>query len=385
MFYTLHLQLTCMISKDEILRLLREDPDFRKQVEEILGIDVIRSEYQEMRKTLAEIVASLRALTESSMAQAEAQKRMADGMTKLEEKMAELAEAQRKTQEALLKLEDRTSKLEEKMAELAEAQRKTQEALLKLEDRTSKLEEKMAELVESQRRMQEAFLKLEDRTSKLEEKMAELAEAQRKTQEALLKLEDRTSKLEDTTSKLEAKMVELAEAQRKTEEALAIMTQSLTQVKKGQEELAMKVERMEKTVSNIGKRWGEDYEELVRGFFRDFVDQEGLDFSYVNRFTYKDKDGKYGKKGARYEVDILAKNGKVYLVEVKSFAENDDIEWFDVKTDVIIDVLGIKNFVKLFLAVSVDKDALETAKDLGIRLVYGDVYERKKSTSDSEL
>ncbi|MEM1859927.1 MAG: microtubule-binding protein, partial [Metallosphaera sp.] len=113
--------------------------------------------------------------------------------------------------------------------------------------------------------------------------------------------------------------------------------------------------------------------------------QEGLDFSYVNRFTYKDKDGKYGKKGMRYEVDILAKNGKVYLVKVKSFAENDDIEWFDRKTDVIIDVLGIKNFVKLFLAVSVDKDALETAKDLGIRLVYGDMYERKKSTSDSEL
>ncbi|WP_238025889.1 DUF3782 domain-containing protein, partial [Metallosphaera javensis (ex Hofmann et al. 2022)] len=222
----------------------------------------------------------------------------------------------------------------------------------------------------------EAQRKSEERMSKLEEKMMELAEAQRKTEEAQRKSEERMSKLEE-------KMMELAEAQRKMEEVLGTLTRTVGQLTEEMRQMRRDMERMNRTLDSIGRRWGLDYEELIRGFFSDFVKQEGLDFTYVNKFTYKDSTGKYGKKGLKYEIDILAKDDKVYLVEVKSFAEEDDVEWFDRKSDVVIDVLGIKNFVKLFLAVNTTEDTVKVAEELGIRMIYGGIIEERKRESST--
>ncbi|WP_369610431.1 hypothetical protein [Sulfurisphaera javensis] len=44
--------------------------------------------------------------------------------------------------------------------------------------------------------------------------------------------------------------------------------------------------------------------------------QEGIDYKYINKFTYKDDNGVYGYKGKKYEVDIFARDHKIYLIEI---------------------------------------------------------------------
>lgn len=67
--------------------------------------------------------------------------------------------------------------------------------------------------------------------------------------------------------------------------------------------------------------WNVSREDLLRNFFAEELKQEGIDYKDIKKFTYKDDQGLYGEKSTKYEVYIVAKNNKVYLIEVKSHGE----------------------------------------------------------------
>jgi hypothetical protein len=166
-------------------------------------------------------------------------------------------------------------------------------------------------------------------------------------------------------------------------ESLASQVQKLVE---SQAETNKRISQIESTVSRIDKtlgtwssRWGLTYENLIREFFRELIKLEGIDLSEVSKFTYKDETGIYGFKGKRYEVDIIAKNKSFYIIEVKSFADIDDLEWFDLKCKVISDVLKAQNTTKLLLAITTTKEVLERAKELEIKVIYGELIERQSS------
>ena len=188
-------------------------------------------------------------------------------------------------------------------------------------------------------------------------------------------------------------MDQLAEAQRKTEEELKLLGEAQRKLEEfllaTRKEFSDRFDRLEnkigildKTIGSLGQRWGVSYEELIREFFKEIVESEGINLEFINKFTYKDQDGNFGVKGTRYEVDIYAKDDKVYLMEVKSFAEADDVEWFNTKCDVLTRVLGLKSPIKLFLAVSASEDAVESSKVHGVRLVYGNLVEMPKRSKE---
>jgi Uncharacterized conserved protein containing a coiled-coil domain len=280
-----------MSIKEEILKLLREDPDFRRELSNILGLTAL-NQLKEATEQLSKIVVQSRDLAIRLEGVVE---RLAQRVDQLAVKVDQLAEAQRKT-------EERLNQLSIRMDQLAEAQRKTEEEL------------------------------------KL------LGEAQRKLEEFLLatrkEFSDRFDRLEN------------------------------------------KIGILDKTIGSLGQRWGVSYEELIREFFKEIVESEGINLEFINKFTYKDQDGNFGVKGTRYEVDIYAKDDKVYLMEVKSFAEADDVEWFNTKCDVLTRVLGLKSPIKLFLAVSASEDAVESSKVHGVRLVYGNLVEMPKRSKE---
>jgi len=308
-----------MSIKEEILKLLREDPDFRRELSNILGLTAL-NQLKEATEQLSKIVVQSRDLAIRLEGVVE---RLAQRVDQLAVKVDQLAEAQRKTEERLNQLAQRVDQLAVKVDQLAEAQRKT-----------------------------------EERLNQLSIRMDQLAEAQRKTEEEL---------------KL------LGEAQRKLEEFLLATRKEFSD---RFDRLENKIGILDKTIGSLGQRWGVSYEELIREFFKEIVESEGINLEFINKFTYKDQDGNFGVKGTRYEVDIYAKDDKVYLMEVKSFAEADDVEWFNTKCDVLTRVLGLKSPIKLFLAVSASEDAVESSKVHGVRLVYGNLVEMPKRSKE---
>lgn len=127
-------------------------------------------------------------------------------------------------------------------------------------------------------------------------------------------------------------------------------------------------------VGSMGRRWGRDLEKMVLAIYRDELLRRGIDPERARRFSYVDVDGRFGLKGSIYEFDVVIEDDGVTIVEVKSRAEREDVEWFYDKVVRVRSLLGnVKRLV--LVAVSIDEDALRRAGELGVDVVYGTLVE----------
>ncbi len=106
--------------------------------------------------------------------------------------------------------------------------------------------------------------------------------------------------------------------------------------------------------------------------------QLGIDPDKARRFEYIDYEGKYGLKGKRYEF-VIVSNTHTDILEVKSHAEEEDIESFYEKVNDIRKLL-LKEFNNInrliIVAVDIDEEALQKANQRGIKAIYGYVIPR---------
>jgi hypothetical protein len=141
------------------------------------------------------------------------------------------------------------------------------------------------------------------------------------------------------------------------------------------EELARAVGELKVAVGSLGRRWGRDLERTVLELYRHALEEKGVEPGRVEKFVYTDVDGRFYRRGARIEVDVYIRDGAMYLVEVKSHAELDDVEWFYEKAGIVEKILGRKAAKLIIVAVNIDKEALQRAHELGIEAVYGAVID----------
>jgi hypothetical protein len=141
------------------------------------------------------------------------------------------------------------------------------------------------------------------------------------------------------------------------------------------EELARAVGELKVAVGSLGRRWGRDLERTVLELYRHALEERGVEPGRVEKFVYTDVDGRFYRRGARIEVDVYIHDGAMYLVEVKSHAELDDVEWFYEKAGIVEKILGRKAAKLIIVAVNIDKEALQRAQELGIDVIYGAVIE----------
>jgi hypothetical protein len=137
------------------------------------------------------------------------------------------------------------------------------------------------------------------------------------------------------------------------------------------EELTRTVSRLEVALGSIGRRWGRDLEKMVLEIYRHALEERGVLPEKVERFIHIDRDGKYYVKDSRIEFDIYVHDDKVYLIEVKSHAELEHVEWFYKRGEIYEKITGRKPSKLILLAVHIDEDAYARAKELGIDVIYG--------------
>lgn len=141
------------------------------------------------------------------------------------------------------------------------------------------------------------------------------------------------------------------------------------------EELARAVGEVKVAVGSLGRRWGRDLERAVLELYRHALEERGVEPGRVEKFVYTDVDGRFYRRGARIEVDVYIHDGGMYLVEVKSHAELDDVEWFYEKAGIVEKILGRRAAKLIIVAVNIDKEALQRAQELGIDVIYGAVID----------
>ena len=126
-------------------------------------------------------------------------------------------------------------------------------------------------------------------------------------------------------------------------------------------------------MGRLGGRWGRNMERMVLEIFREVLEKRGIEPGRVERFEYIDYDGKFYKRKARIEVGVYVHDEKLYLIEVKSLAEYEDMEHFHDKARIVEKILGRRADKSILIAVNIYEDALKRAKELGIDAIYGAV------------
>ncbi|MDK2465082.1 MAG: DUF3782 domain-containing protein, partial [Candidatus Korarchaeota archaeon] len=137
--------------------------------------------------------------------------------------------------------------------------------------------------------------------------------------------------------------------------------------------------RVEVTIGSMGRRWGWDLERMTLEIFREVLEREGISPGRVRKFRYRDEGGVYtGRPGAVVDVDILVEDDQLCVLEVKSHVELDHVERLAEKIPVVEKILNRKADRVYLVAVNVDDDALERAKEMGFRVICGNVVKLEK-------
>jgi chromosome segregation ATPase len=194
--------------KRRILRLLREDEEFRYAVLGMVGYGELLKRAEEHDRKFNEILARLE----------EHDRKFAEIIAKLEEHSKRFEEHDRKFNEILARLEEHDRKFEEIVARLEEHDRKFAEIMARLEEHDRKFEEIMARLEEHDRKFEMIMARLEEHDKKFAEIMARLEEHDRKFEEIMARLEEHDRKFEMIMARLEEHDKKFAEIMATLEE-----------------------------------------------------------------------------------------------------------------------------------------------------------------------
>ncbi len=236
----------------------------------------------------------------------------------------------------------------EVLERLKEHDRKFNEILAELREHRKILEEHSRRFEEHDRKFNEILGELRVHSKILEEHTRKLGEHDRKFNEILGEIH----KLREDFTKLSIEMSELRE--------------DFTKLSR----------RVEVTVGSVGRRWGFDLEKTVLEIFREVLEKKGIEPGRVEKFRFRDVDGRVtGMEGRVVDVDILVRDDRVYVIEVKSRAELEHVELLPGKARVVEKVLGRPVAKTLIVAVNIDREAYERARELGIETVYGNILE----------
>jgi len=190
----------------------------------------------------------------------------------------------------------------------------------------------------------------------------ELAQAQKRTEERLDRLEAVVEELAQAQKRTEQRVEELAQAQKRTEERVTELAQAQTEARKD----------VHAHLSAIGARWGiqteESFRKAIQAILSDFTDLR------VERFTAYDTEGEVFGRPDQVEIDVLIRDGRTILGEIKSSMSKGDVYIFERKVAFYERRQGVKADCKIIITPMLDPRAQPVVDELGIR-VYASAYD----------
>ncbi len=339
----------------EFLRLLEEDEEFRMAVLGYLGIRTLMEELRRLAGAVEELQ--------------QAVKEQGKAILELQETVREHSNAIKELQETVREQGRAIRELQETVREHGEAIRGLQEAVMDHSRAIRELQETVREQGRAIRELQETVREHSKAILELQETVREHSNAIRELQEAVKEQGKAILELQETVREHGRAIKELQEAVRGLQEVVREHGEAI----RG---LQVAVAELKVAVGSLGRRMGRDLEKMVLNVYRHVLAERGVgDVDKVESFVYVDVDGKYYRRGAKIEVDVYLHDGDLYLLEVKSLVEEDDVEWFHQKCGIVERILGRQARKHIIVGVNVAREAHDLARRLGIEVVAGAIVE----------
>ena len=118
----------------------------------------------------------------------------------------------------------------------------------------------------------------------------------------------------------------------------------------------------------LGNRDGKDFEKTIREILKENIKSRFIDIENIKKLRVKDIEGDIVLPNQRVELDIYATDGRKILMEVKFHMNSEKLVTFYKKATFVEKIKDFKAD-KLVIAIEIDDDALELAKELGIGVI----------------
>jgi hypothetical protein len=197
------------------------------------------------------------------------------------------------------------------------------------------------DLAEAQRRTELRIEELAQAQQRTEIRLEELAQAQQRT-------EIRLEELAQAQQRTDSHMGELAQAQKRTQDELTLFRQTFTA-----------------QIGSLGARWGMQTEEAFRQGIRAILHEVGLT---TERFLEYDAEGEVFGFPDQVELDVVIKNGKVMVIEIKSSLDRGNTYLFERKVAFYTRKTGRTVGRKLIVTPYADNRAKEVGLRLGVEI-----------------
>ncbi|GAB6163895.1 DUF3782 domain-containing protein [Desulfothermus naphthae] len=259
-------------------------------------------------------------------------------------------ESERKWEES----ERRWKKIERKWEELEckweKLERKWEESERKWQELKEESECKWQELKEeSERKWQELKEESERKWQELKE------ESERKWQELKEESERKWQELkEESDRRWEESQRQWRELKQESDQRWETLLKEIHRVDK----------RIDRTIGALGARWGVNSEKAFREAI-EAVLTELTNLKVENYLSYDEKGEVFGHPD-QIELDVVIKNGEVWVIEIKSSMSKADMYIFDKKVKFFEKQQGKKVNRKLVISPMIEPKAYEVAKKLGI-------------------
>lgn len=187
----------------------------------------------------------------------------------------------------------------------------------------------------------------------------ELAEAQKRTELCVEELAEVQKDLAEAQKRTEQRVEELAEVQKRMAETLHARMDGLEGA----------LDRFRKTfdskLGGLGARWGLQTEESFREGMRAILQEAGFT---AERFLDIDTTGEVFGVPDQVELDVVIKNGRVIVVEIKSSLSQADVYQFTRKVNFYTRKTGRQVDRKLMVSPYVEPRAKDASIRLGIEI-----------------
>ena len=115
-------------------------------------------------------------------------------------------------------------------------------------------------------------------------------------------------------------------------------------------------------------RAGRSLEDAVAGTLRIALGRDVKPENITMRKKIRDDEGLIGRAGREYGIDLCITDGESLIFEIKSYAEDDDIENFNEKAELAIEKLGLKKAKKALVTLDKRASVVKLCDKYGILL-----------------
>jgi hypothetical protein len=300
-----------------MLRLLKEDEEFRYAVAGLLGLEEILKRLDRNEQELVRL-----------------REDMAKMFEKHEERFARIEEEIRRIWQEIERLrEDMVKGFERHDLELAKLR----------EDMLKGFERHDAELAKLREDMVKGFERHDREIQRLTEEMNRLREDMMKGFER----HDR-------------------ELERLREDMIKGFERHDMEIARLREDMMKGFDAMNRRISALGARWGLESEEAFREGLRGILEKElGLK---VERWSAFDETGSVFGHPSQVEVDVAVSNGKVMLIEVSSHVKQADVAALVKKAELYERITGRRTDRLIVVTPFAEEKAMEAALKLGVEI-----------------